>query len=236
SELGRHQEALDAYSEAVRLNPLNPIALKNTRRLRALLEAPVEAGGAGRAIDVHLFAEEPGRSALTMLIPPRQAVVAAMAPGDAVELVVDGQSLVARTDPGVVLGTVEAKLSRRLLPLIGTGNRYTAAVAWVEDRRIEIMIREAHQSPENSRKSSFPISRAARAADFRPYAKESLLAARELGSVVELEEDVPAPAVDGDDEEPLGVRGLDADLEDATALEEEDDKDLDEDVRPEDEY
>ena len=52
------------------------------------------------------------------------------------------------------------------------------AVARVDDRRIEVMIRETYQAPENARKSSFPIARGTRREDFRPYAKESLLASR----------------------------------------------------------
>jgi len=236
SELGRHKEALAAYGQAVKLNPLNAIAQKNTRKLSALLRAPVETGGATRAIDVDLFAEEPGRSALTVLVAPRVRVSVAITPGDAVELVVENSALVVNTERGVPLGTVEAKLSRRLLPLMSTGNRYSAAVARVDDPRIEIMIRESHQSPENSRKSSFPISRAARASDFRPYAKASLLAAREEGTILEPDDEAPIRVADGDDE-PLGIQALDADVEDAASLDDEDDdKDVDEDVRPEDEY
>jgi len=57
-------------------------------------------------------------------------------------------------------------------------------VARIEDDRIGRIIREIFQAPENSRKSSFPISRNARRDDFRPYAKESLLAERGIDLVV----------------------------------------------------
>jgi tetratricopeptide (TPR) repeat protein len=236
TELGRHKEALDAYSEALRINPLNAIAQKNTRKLAVAMQGPADAAGAIRAIDVDLFAEEPGRSGLTQLKPPAAPVTAAIAPGDPVEIESQGSSLTARTERGAVLGTVEGKLARRLLPLIATGNRYTAAVARVDDRKIEIMIREAYQSPENSRKSSFPISRTARIADFRPYTKESLLIAREAAPVAlsgnddEGESVVAAPEDDG-----LELPALDVDDE-TVGLDDDEDKEVDEDVRPEDEY
>lgn len=235
SELGRHREAIEAYSESLAINPLNAIAQKNIRKLTVVMEGPAETAGASRAIDVDLFAEEPGRSALTVLSPEAQRAPLAITPGDPVELKVEGTALVAHTERGVALGRVEAKLSRRLLPLIATGNRYAAAVARVEDGTVEIMIREAYQAPENSRKSSFPVSRAARAADFRPYAKESLLIARELEGPLEVSDDLSGRAPEAEDDA-LDLPVIDSELEDASSLDDEDDKDLDDDIRPEDEY
>jgi hypothetical protein len=139
----------------------------------------------------------------------------------------------------VALGAVEAKISRRLIPLMETGNRYSAAVARVEDERIEIMIREAFQSPENSRKSSFPISRGKRE-EFRPYAKESLLASR--GSdwdAMETEEDEALPGTVTDDGEEFdGMQTVDAEAEDSAGGGGGGDFDdePDEDSRPEDQY
>src|SRR5207245_3529184 len=98
---------------------------------------------------------------------------ASVLPGEIVELEVSQRALTARTLRGAELGVVDTKLARRLLPLIETGNRYSAAVARVEDSRIQIMIREDHQAPENARKTSFPIARVARRDDFRPYATDS---------------------------------------------------------------
>ena len=177
TELGEHQPALDAYSQALQLNPLNVIAQKNVRKLQQLLDSRAKLGGAKGAIDVDLFAEEPGKSALTVLNPPRSGVISVVAPGDVVELHLQDGGLQAQTTRGVVLGDVDSKIARRLVPLIGSGNRYTAVVARVDESQIEIIIREAFQSAENARKSSFPVSRQKRE-EFRPYAKDSLLAQR----------------------------------------------------------
>ena len=171
TELGEHQSALDAYSQALQLNPLNVIAQKNVRKLRLLLDSREKIAGASGAIDVDLFAEEPGKSALTVLNPPKSGVVIAVAPGEVVELHLQDGELQAQTTAGVVLGDVDSKIARRLVPLIGSGNRYTAVVARVEESQIEIIIREAFQSTENARKSSFPVSRQRRE-EFRPYAEE----------------------------------------------------------------
>ena len=238
TELGEHQAALDAYSQALQINSQNVIAQKNVRKLRLLLESREKIAGAKGAIDVDLFAEEPGKSALTVLNPPKSGVVIVVAPGEVVELYLQDGGLQAQTTAGVVLGDVDSKIARRLVPLISTGNRYTAVVARVEESQIEIIIREAFQSTENARKSSFPVSRQRRE-EFRPYAKESLLAQRGVGEGAsadrEDDEEAAEAGEPGEEAEPLAP---DEEFEEPAPLEavESEDDDVDEDVRPEDQY
>jgi hypothetical protein len=233
SELGQPEEALDAYQQSLRINPLNIIAQKNVRKLSALLQAPSRVEGMATAIDVDLFTEEPGKSGLAVLVPPAGGVDVAVAPGEVVELHVEQGQLHARTVRGIDLGDVDTKLARRLVPLMIGGNRYSAAVARVDDRRIEIMIRETYQAPENARKTSFAIARGARREDFRPYAKESLLAARGIDDEG-AEEEENLPGSDDNTEELEGMQPVEGDIDEAGGFETEDD--TDEDVRPEDEY
>ncbi len=242
SELGDLEEALRAYQASLQLNPLNPIAQKQVRRITALLEARARPAAASGAIDVDLFSEEPGKSGRTILTPPRGggAVGVAVAPGDTVELIASGTQLLAETSRGVGLGAVESKLSHRLRPLMETGNRYSAAVARVEDERIELIVREIFQAPENSRKSSFPISRALRRDEFRPYAKESLLSERgvdDTGFGDNDEDDAASVDTPAEPDELTGMQELDDDFEPAVAaVVEDDDTDDDDESRPEDQY
>jgi tetratricopeptide (TPR) repeat protein len=238
TELGEHQAALDAYSQALQLNPENVIAQKNVRKLRLLIDSRQKIAGAAGAIDVDLFAEEPGKSALAVLTPPRSGVVIVVAPGEVVELHIQAGGLQAQTTAGVVLGDVDSKIARRLVPLIASGNRYTAVVARVEESQIEIIVREAFQSTENARKSSFPVSRLRRE-EFRPYAKESLLAQRGVGAGVsgdgEEDEEAVGTGEPGEEVEPIAT---DEEFEEPQPLEdvESANDDVDEDVRPEDQY
>jgi tetratricopeptide (TPR) repeat protein len=242
SELGDLAEALGAYQSSLELNPLNLIAQKQVRRIGSLLEARARPAAAAGAIDVDLFSEEPGKSARTTLTASRTgpAVGAAVAPGDTVELIASGTQLLAETSRGVALGAVESKLSHRLRPLMETGNRYSAAVARVEDERIELIIREIFQAPENSRKSSFPVSRASRRDDFRPYAKESLLSERGVDDEVfeDGEDDGGAPVGAAPQSDDLaGMQELDDEFEPAVVVAVDEDADTDDDEgRPEDQY
>ena len=233
SELGQAEEALDFYQQSLRINPMNIIAQKNVRKLSALLQAPTRPEGMAAAIDVDLFTEEPGKSGITVLVPPTGGVDVVVAPGDVVELHVDHGQLRARTVRGIDLGDVDTKLARRLLPLMISGNRYSAAVARVDDRKIEVMIRETYQAPENARKTSFPIARGARREEFRPYAKESLLASRGIDDEA-AEEEENLPGSDDTTEELDGMQPVEAEADESGGFETEDD--ADEDVRPEDEY
>ena len=236
-ELGQLQEALDAYQQTLSLNAINLIAPKMVKKIQALLDTSAKVGASTAAIDVDLFTEEPGKSSLTVLIAPRSGVAVEVDPGDAAELDVDGASLRARTSGGVELGIVDSKLARRLIPLIETGNRYSAAVARVDAGHIEVMIRETFQAPENARKTSFPIARGARQGEFRPYAKESLLLDRdEEGAGGDEEDDSGFAEGDsgGEDELDSGAP-LDSDTDEAIA-EVFDEDDQDDDSRPEDHY
>jgi tetratricopeptide (TPR) repeat protein len=247
TELGKLSEALESYSQALQLNPLNPIAQKNTRKLSMMLEDPDGVGGASGSIDVDLFSEEPGKSALTTLKAPAGGTGVKVSPGDLVDLDIEANTIGARTSRGVSLGQVDTKIARRLIPLMQSGNRYSAVVARIDpDDKIEIVIRETHQSPDNLRKSSFPVSRGSKAGDFRPYAKESLLGGRSSNPDIEYDDDddddLDAPIADDpvaaadDDLAPAAAAVTGDDVEvDLSEAEEEDDDD-DDDSRPEDSY
>ena len=237
TELGRLPEALEAYSAALKLNPLNLIAQKNLRKLAALVESQETVAAAEQPIDVEAFTEEPGKSALTVLTPPAGKVAVKVAPGDLVELEPDGAQLRAHTARGVPLGEVESKISRRLLPLMASGNRYSAAVARVDNSEIEIVIRETFQAPENAHVTSFQLSRSSRRDEFRPYAKESLLSAREIDeeSMGDDDEEYTEPSAEpNEDLAEMGMSTFQAESEDSASAE--NDNDSDEDTRPEDEY
>jgi hypothetical protein len=161
-----------------------------------------------------------------------------IAPGDVVELYREGSTLRAQTSRGVSLGEVDTKIARRLVPLMETGNRYSAAVARLEDERVEIILRETYQAAENTRKSSFPLAKGGRREEFRPYAKDSLLSSREIDATPlddDGEETVGRPAAD-DAEDDLGELGMSTFQSDAEETPPGLDTDDDDDTRPEDEY
>jgi tetratricopeptide (TPR) repeat protein len=180
AELGQHEDALEAYEQALSRDATNRIAERNVDRLRVLLAGGDGAGrpkarGPGEKAAAAHFIEEMGKTGharLVNLAPPR--ALAPLSPGDAIDLVAEGEQLMARSGK-VEVGLVEPRVGTRLLKLMETGNRYEAAITVIHEDEVRIIIREVFAHPANFGKVSFPGTNAGRAADVRPYMKGSAL-------------------------------------------------------------
>jgi tetratricopeptide (TPR) repeat protein len=207
-EMGDLATAREHYQSALALDPTNRVAERNIDRLRLLLSQTGDKTALaepGSKAPVGIFVEETGKTGFAFLIDlahPRQ--LAHVNPGDAVELVPDGNRLVADSN-GVVIGVVEPRVAARLLKLIADGNHYSAGVTSLGDKDVRLIIREVFQDPRNFGKVSFPT--AAKASDLRPYTKGTLVR-EELDLEEELELD------EEDDEIPDLERAVAAGLAD----------------------
>jgi len=194
AELGRTEEALTAYEQALERDGTNRIALRNVERLRIVTAAsgPKPRGGKAPSekAPATVFIEEMGKTGRARVInlSPQRAR-APLSPGDALELIVDGDTLAA-TSEGVPMGTVEPRIAARLLKLIAAGNRYEAAVTAVHDAggEVAIIIREVFTHPANFGKVSFPTLGAS-AGGIRPYMKGTALRYDDDDEEVEADED-----------------------------------------------
>jgi hypothetical protein len=176
SELGKLKEAKASYEAALKLNPMNSIAKKNAARINALLHQKEGLKVGGTRVDLNLFVEEMGKTIITNVEAPGNADISSkVAAGDVAELKIEGDGIVAETSRGVKLGSLEAKLARRLIKFMRGGNRYQAGLTSVDGNTVKLIVRETHQDPRFAGKPSFPMRRK-REVEFRPYAKESLLA------------------------------------------------------------
>jgi tetratricopeptide (TPR) repeat protein len=177
AELGRHAEALEAYQQALARDATNRIAERNVARLEVLLggeKGDRDNGKKGKA-SAASFIEEMGKTGHARLInlaPARQ--LAPLSPGDAVDLVLDGEMLVAMAGD-VAVGQLEPRVGSRLAKLMKGGNRYEAAITVLDRDESRIIIREVFAHADNFGKVSFPGSATGRTGDVRPYMKGSAL-------------------------------------------------------------
>ena len=202
SELGKLKEAKASYEAALKLNPMNSIAKKNAARINALLHQKEGLKVGGTRVDLNLFVEEMGKTVITTVDTPASPdICSKVAAGDVAELKIEGDGVVAETSRGVRLGSLEAKLARRLIKFMRGGNRYQAGVTSCDGNVVKLIVRETYQDPHFAGKPSFPMRRK-REVEFRPYTKESLLT---RGAVVftgdEEEEETLAAAPETDDME-----------------------------------
>jgi tetratricopeptide (TPR) repeat protein len=230
-ELGRLDQALAAYEETLRINPNNQIAARQAAKARELRGAAGAVTPVSASVDVIVFTDEPGKSAITRLILAGGVAPASVAPGDPIKVEVGHDAVAVRTMRGLDLGGVEPRLSQRILRLSKRGNRYAGAVTHVDGNGVQVILREVYQAPELAGTNSFPV-RKVREMNYRPYAKETVLARDEEPPVAVDDEDEPA--------EPGPVEIAD-ELEGELSTfeepaEEAEPEELDEDIRPEDEY
>ena len=233
SELGKLKDAKAAYEIALKLNPMNSIAKKNAARLNTLLHQKEGLKVGGTKVDLNLFVEEMGKTVITAVEGSSPDICAKVAAGDIAELKIDGDGIVAETSRGVRLGTLEAKMARRLIKFMRGGNKYQGGVTACDGSTVKLIVRETYQDPKFAGKPSFAIRRK-REVEFRPYTKESLLS-RGSGVEVFTEDDeetlVEAPVSDDLEE---GMHAVEDETEtvdfseDADANGDDDDEDEDE--------
>jgi tetratricopeptide (TPR) repeat protein len=191
AELGRHAEALDAYQQALARDATNRIAERNVGRLQVIAAgaaAPVGDGKPEKATAAHFIEEmgKTGHARLINLLPASQ--LAPLSPGDAIELTLDAQLLVARVGE-VEIGQVEPRIGARLAKLMKGGNRYEAAITTVDRDEVRVIIHEVFAHPSNFGKVSFPASATGRPGDVRPYMKGTPLRYDDEEESEELEEE-----------------------------------------------
>jgi tetratricopeptide (TPR) repeat protein len=200
-ELGELANAREHYQAALALDPTNRIAERNIDRLRTLLVATGEKtvpAIEGSKAPVRIFVEETGKTGFAFLLDLTDPkTLAQVNPGDAVDLIPEGNRLIAISND-VRIGVVEPRVAARLLRLIADGNKYSAGVTSLGAVDVRIIIREVFQDPRNYGKVSFPT--AAKSSDLRPYTKGTLLREDE-----ELEEELED---DVEDEEIIDLESV----------------------------
>jgi hypothetical protein len=175
TELGKYDEAREAYGQAVQADPGNAIARRNLDRLQVLAERQItgeRAGNKGEKLDPRLFVEEPGKTAVTALQhPAAPELLARMNAGDLVRLRAAGRILQVENAAGEKIGEVEGKLAQRIIHFIQVGNQYVAAIKSLDGREVRVFIRETVQHPSLAGRATFPTRAES---NHRGYTRDSL--------------------------------------------------------------
>ena len=120
-ELGRREEAMAAYQSTIEVNPLNQIAARQLTKLGDLSATKGKVARVSASLDSAFFIEEPGKTALTRVVPDEELGKVQFAPGDPVELSYSPAHVTVRTLRGETLGTLEPRMAQRLRRMVDSG-------------------------------------------------------------------------------------------------------------------
>ncbi len=156
-EQDKLEEAKAAFSEVLKLEPYNAIALRGTSRIAQLLEHHTKPYTTTTKTQPRLFIEDMGKTGILRLINPAPAyVLAKYSPGTQCELREQEGLVAVQARDGALLGFLEPKVGRRLIDLLRTGNQYIAAIVSTDQQNPRVAIREIFQSADNASRISFP--------------------------------------------------------------------------------
>ncbi|CCF84811.1 tetratricopeptide repeat protein [Nitrolancea hollandica] len=209
-ELGRLDEALEAYNNALAIDPANVIAQRSITRIdqiRQETQAKAETARPGGRVRAGVFVEEAGKTYVTDLVRPASSVVLSrLVAADEVQLRVEANQVQIYSEQGTYLGQLEPKVAQPLMALINAGNRYEAFVVALTGNTVRVILREVFRNPEAPKTLSLP--RQAKVSMPRPYFREPVpgRAARELEAELleaeELEEENEEELEEGEALEP----------------------------------
>jgi hypothetical protein len=173
-QLGRIEEAIEAYQSAAEMDPGNIIARRNVERLELLGDRepqPARKREGSKAIKASVFIEETGKTYVTELVRPATGdVLARLSPASQVELRDEANGIAVYDQFDNRLGSLEPLASRTLRKLIEAGNAYEGFVVALSGRTVRIIIREVYRDPDVAAHLALPAQ--AKLPAPRPYIRD----------------------------------------------------------------
>jgi tetratricopeptide (TPR) repeat protein len=158
-ELGHLQEAIEAYTSSLKIDPPNMIARQNLQRLEQLRSHGVEVKPRSRQLAprTSVFIQEVGKTWVDELARPASAeVMAEVWSGEALELEVASGRLIVKRSDGVYLGEIEQRTAVRVIELMRGGNTYEVYALGPSSAGLRIILRETYRHPSQADRVSFP--------------------------------------------------------------------------------
>lgn len=159
-EMGRCNLAKKYYSAVLKLDPYNPIALKNLKIIKAFKP---NGNGNGQVFENHtprlspaLFLQEPGKTKVVALLkvaePQKLSLVYCGMP---VNMVVKNRKITIIDSNLNYLGVLPDDTSHYLLKLIRGGNKYDLFIKSIRVNGLAVLIKETYRSKRFKNQPSF---------------------------------------------------------------------------------
>lgn len=152
--LGKIKEAKSAYRKVLKLDSVNPIALRNIKRLSGYSLGKTNKGGI--VSQVASFLEEDGKTKVVELINVAQArVIARLRTGQPLTMSIKRLKVFILENGKQYIGMLPDDISKRLIGFIKGGGIYETYVKLVNERRVVVFIKEVEKSSRFKDQPSF---------------------------------------------------------------------------------
>ncbi len=169
SILGRVKDAKNTYQKVLRIDSLNPLALKNLKRIGDLKKIKNDVGNTSSASMMsvaNMFIEEQGKTKIVELVNVTQpSVINNLRTGQSLTLSVKRLKIFVLDSGKQYIGVLPDNIGKRLIKFIKAGNQYEAYVKSAFDHHIIIFIKEIKRVSRLKDQPSF-ISSAEKILDF----------------------------------------------------------------------
>ncbi len=160
-EQGKLAASREAYSDALKADPANMIARRNLQRLETIYQADgADETAEPRNMGIPrgaVFVEEIGKTWIDDLTHPvENGILALVAPGDMLKLVVEGERVFVKTMKDVLLGQVDQSIGSRMAKLMGIGHEFEAYALGQSMNSLRFIIQETVRAEESAGTMTFP--------------------------------------------------------------------------------
>lgn len=175
SELGNAEKAKNCYSQVLKFDPANAIAVKNLKLLTKSTNgkngSQTNGQSGSKNLSLDIFLAEPGKTKLVNLINlATPSTLSQLTCGEKVEMVIKKHQVVIESSTGDHLGAIPDDLSHYLISLTSAGNNYEAYIKAVRTNVLTLMLWEKERAAKFANQPSFLARKEVKATKSTPTA------------------------------------------------------------------
>lgn len=153
-----YKKAKEIFEKVVSLDKTNPIAIKNLKKIQALLTSKSNENGDIKSID-GLFIQETGKTkSIELRNLADKKILLLLNTADEINLVVKRSKVFAQKSDKTYIGMLPDDIGMRLISLINGGNEYSACIMSADDKKVTIFVKEVKKGKKFANQPSFSLS------------------------------------------------------------------------------
>lgn len=153
--IGKINRAKTTYQQVLKLDPLNPIALRSVKNLKTAKASKLQ-NSQGLQLSNN-FIEENGKTKVVELINLAPAsIIQHLRTGEIVNLAIKRNKIFVIKGEKEYIGVLPDDIGKRLIKFLTAGNKYQAYLKSVNPHRVIVFIKETQRSARFRNQPSFP--------------------------------------------------------------------------------